>query len=263
MQIYDVIMLLVLAGAIAFGAWKGLAWQLASLSAIFVSYFVAYQYRHVLAARIDAPSPWNVFVSMLILYLGTSLVIWLVFRLVKGFIDKLKLKEFDRHAGALLGAGKGVLLCVLVTLFAITLLSKDQQQVIVDSRSGYYIALLLDQAHGIMPSEVHDVLHPYIHELDENLHDHSDHDHGENDLDAIGDPAGGTAAHELHTEAEEHHTGTAADNPHDPDNEHAADNPPEGNNPTDDDGDLAGFWGDLLRWAKRLEDVSGDASSTR
>ena len=255
MQIYDVIMLLVLAGAIAFGAWKGLAWQLASLSAIFVSYFVAYQYRHVLAARIDAPSPWNVFVSMLILYLGTSLVIWLVFRFVKDFIDKVKLKEFDRHAGAILGAAKGVLLCVLVTLFALTLLSKEQQQSIVDSRSGYYIALLLDHSHGIMPSEVHGVLHPYIHQLDEKLHDHSGDDHDDpHHAAADGNSPDGTAARDTHS-------WLPPDDRHNPDDEHAADSPRTDENPVDGDADLTGFWGDVLRWAKRLEERGGGSST--
>jgi membrane protein required for colicin V production len=255
MQVYDVIMLLVLAGAIALGAWKGLAWQLASLSAIFVSYFVAYQYRHVLAARIDAPSPWNVFVSMLILYLGTSLAIWLVFRFVKDFIDKVKLKEFDRHAGALLGAAKGVLLCILVTMFAVTLLSKEQQQSVVDSRSGYYIALLLDHAHGIMPTEVHDVLHPYMHKLDEKLHDHSEHDHSEHDHAVAGDSPGGTASQETHWWLPPEFWNN-------PDNGHAPEIPTSEENTPAGDADLASFWGDLLRWAKRL-DEGGDDTLTR
>jgi len=175
MQIYDIIMLLVLVGAVAYGAWKGLAWQIASLAALIVSYFVAVRFRLPLAERIEAPQPWNVFAAMLILYLATSLVIWLGFRMVKGFIDKLKLKDFDHQVGALVGGAKGVLLCVVITLFAITLLKESQQQAIVTSRSGYYIAVLLDSAHGVMPPEVHEVLHPYIHKLDEKVgQEHSD-----------------------------------------------------------------------------------------
>jgi membrane protein required for colicin V production len=183
MQIYDLIMIAVLAAAIAFGAWKGLAWQVASLSAIFVSYFVAYEFRQPVAERINASPPWNIFVAMLILYLLTSLLIWLTFRLVKSFIDKVKLKDFDRHAGALLGAAKGVVLCVIVTLFSMTLLSDSQKDAISRSRSGYYIAMLLDRAHPVMPAEVHDVLHPYLHKLDQQMpHPHSSHNHAHLDL---------------------------------------------------------------------------------
>jgi len=179
MQTYDIIMLVVLAAAIAFGAWKGLAWQVASLCAIFVSYFVALQFRQNVAEYIDAPNPWNVFLAMLILYLATSALIWIAFRLIKGFIDKVKLKDFDSHAGALLGAAKGVVMCVIITLFAMTLLSEQQRESIYHSHSGHYIALLLNQAHNVMPEEIHEVLHPYIHELENhNLdgHQHSEHE---------------------------------------------------------------------------------------
>jgi membrane protein required for colicin V production len=164
MQIYDIVMLIVLVSATAFGAWKGLAWQVASLSAIFFSYYVAVGFRGQLASRISATPPWNVFLAMLLLYVGTSFLIWLLFRFVSGFIDRVRLKSFDRQIGAMFGLAKGVVLCVLITLFAVALLGETQRRTIVESTSGRYIAMLLDEAHGIMPDEIHQVLHPYIHE---------------------------------------------------------------------------------------------------
>jgi membrane protein required for colicin V production len=169
MEAYDMIMLLVLAIATLFGAWKGLAWQVASLSSIFASYFIAYQFRGQVAQMINADPPWNMFLAMLILYLGSSLVIWVAFRFVSDFIERVKLKEFDRHAGAALGFCRGVLWCIIITLFAVTLLGDSRKQEIIHSRSGYYIAVLLDKSHAIMPEEVHEVVGPYIHSLDERL----------------------------------------------------------------------------------------------
>ncbi len=171
MEAYDVIMLIVIVAATLFGAWKGLVWQIASLAAIFASYFVAYQFREPVAARLSFDPPWNTFIAMLVLYLGTSLGIWIVYRFLSEFIDRLRLKEFDRQIGALLGLAKGVVLCVIITLFAVSLSQDAWRQKIVDSRSGYYIALLLDRAHPVMPEEIHDVLEPYIHKLDERLDD--------------------------------------------------------------------------------------------
>ena len=55
---------------------------------------------------------------MLVLYVVTSLAIWLLFRLVSGFIDRLRLKEFDRQLGGVFGAIKGGLWCVVITFFA-------------------------------------------------------------------------------------------------------------------------------------------------
>ncbi len=138
---YDLVMLGVLLAATAFGAWRGLAWQVASLAAIFASYVVAYRYREPVAAWIPVQAPWRVFVAMLLLYLATSLAIWVAFRVVSRWIDRVKLKDFDRQIGALLGFAKGVVLCVLITLFAVTLLGESQRSAIVKSHSGYCIAV--------------------------------------------------------------------------------------------------------------------------
>ena len=133
------------------------------------SYFVALRFREPVSQFVHASPPWNVFVAMLVLYVGMLLAIWIVFRMVSQFIDRMKLKEFDRQIGALFGFAKGLLLCVLVTLFAVTLLGETQRQAIVRSRSGNYIAQLLDKSSAVMPREVHEVLDPYINRLDEQL----------------------------------------------------------------------------------------------
>lgn len=173
MQGYDLLMLIVLVGAVVWGAWKGFAWQVASLASMAASYFVALTFRQQVSQFISATPPWNIFLSMLILFLGTSLVVWVGFNFVAEMIEKVKLKEFDRQVGALFGFAKGVLLCVLITLFAVTLLSEPQRQAICNSRSGYYIAILLDKADAVIPGEVHEVLNPYIERLDREI----DHPH--------------------------------------------------------------------------------------
>lgn len=173
MQTYDLVMIAVLVAAVAWGAWKGLAWQIASLASLVLSYFVALRFRQSVAQLIDASPPWNQFLAMLILFLGTGLVVWVVFNLVSELIERVKLKEFDRQLGALFGAAKGVLLCVLITLFSMALLGDSQRQAICNSRSGYYIAVLLDRAGTVIPPELHEVLEPYLHDLDRNVtHDH-------------------------------------------------------------------------------------------
>lgn len=184
MQTYDIIMIVVLVAATVWGLWKGLAWQLASLASIFLSYFVACQFREPVAQRINATPPWGMFLAMLILFLVTSLLVWIVFRFVRQFIDRLKLNEFDRQVGAVMGMGTGMILCIVITLFSLTLLSDAQRQSIINSRSGRYIAMLLDKAHPIMPKEVQDVLHPHLHAVLDEPHVQVDveHDAGEPDF---------------------------------------------------------------------------------
>ena len=184
METYDIIMLVVLLAATLFGAWKGFAWQVAATAAIVLSYFVAYEFRGVLAPKLPVDPPINVFVAMLILYIGTSLVIWLGFRFVSEMINKVKLKEFDRQVGALLGLASGVALCMVITFFAVTILGESQRQNICQSRSGFYIAKVIDRVHTLMPHEVHEVIGPYLHSLDKKLQDGSEGSGGmELDLD--------------------------------------------------------------------------------
>ncbi len=167
MEIYDIIMAVVLLGAMIFGAIKGFAWQLASISSIVVSYIVAYRFREPFSESIQAQPPWNRFLAMLILYVGTSLIIWVAFRMVSGTIDRLKLREFDRQVGAMFGLAKGALYCALITLFAVTLPGDKTRDRVVRSKSGRYIAQVLDRSDAVIPPEIHQVVRPYLERFNE------------------------------------------------------------------------------------------------
>jgi membrane protein required for colicin V production len=169
MQTYDLLMLLVLVAATLFGFWKGMAWQIASLASLVVSYFAALRFSAQLAPVFGEHAPWNRFVAMLVIYIVTSFVIWTVFRLISGMIDKVRLESFDRQLGAMFGLAKGVLLCVAITFFAVTLLPPAQGEAIVSSQSGRYIVALLDKSHSVFPPEIHQVIDPYLHKIEQRL----------------------------------------------------------------------------------------------
>lgn len=166
---YDILMIVVLVVATLFGAIKGFAWQLASIASIFASYLVAYRFREPFSESIKADPPWNRFLAMLILYVGTSLVIWVAFRMLSKSIDKMKLKEFDRQIGAAFGLAKGALFCILITMFTVALVGPEMREKIVQSRSGYYIARVLDKSDAVMPPELHDVVAPYIERFEQRI----------------------------------------------------------------------------------------------
>ncbi len=168
MEPYDILMLVVLAGATLFGIWKGLAWQLASTASLVVSYLAALRFSTELAPYFGNQAPLNRFIAMLVLYGATSFGIWLVFRFVSSWIDRCRMREFDRHLGGVIGAAKGTLLCIGITFFAVTL-SQSSRETVLRSRSGCYIALLLDQAGSVMPHELHQVLNPYLDRLEQEL----------------------------------------------------------------------------------------------
>ncbi|MEM0925171.1 MAG: CvpA family protein [Planctomycetota bacterium] len=167
MEIYDIVMLVVLIGAGLFGLIKGLAWQIASIASIAVSYLVALRFCEPLSRSIVAEPPWNKFLAMLILFVATSLIIWVIFNMVRKTIDRLKLKEFDRQIGAIFGLLKGALYCTLITLFAVTLMGDRVRELVVASKSGHFIAEHLDQAESVIPPELHDLLNPYLERFNE------------------------------------------------------------------------------------------------
>jgi membrane protein required for colicin V production len=172
MEWYDLFMLGILAGATIFGFVKGMAWQIASLASLIVSYFVALRFSEPLAATglLGEEAPWNRFVAMLVIYIASSFAIWMLFRLVSDAIDRVRLQEFDRQLGGLFGLAKGVLLCVAITFFAITVVP-NAREAILRARSGHYIAVLIARADAVMPAEVHEVIDPYLNKLEEELGD--------------------------------------------------------------------------------------------
>ena len=171
MQTYDVLMLVVLVAATIFGMWKGMAWQIASLASLVVSYFVALKFADQLAPTFQgiAPPPLNKFVAMLLIYMGTSFVIWTLFRFVSGIIDRVKLEYFDRQMGAIFGFAKGVLLCVAITFFAVSLLPQPQKEQILASQTGHYIVVMIDKTDTVVPPEIHEVIGPYLHRIEQQL----------------------------------------------------------------------------------------------
>ncbi len=167
-QPYDIFMILVIVGAAAFGFRKGMAWQLASLASLIVSAVVAVRFYPLLPLEISSDPQWNRYIVMLILYLGTSLAIWLAFRLVSGIIDRVKLQGFDHQVGGVFGLAKGILWCLVITFFAVTL-SEWARQAILKTYSGHYIAVLLEKGTPLLPDDVRNVLGTYIQELEGKL----------------------------------------------------------------------------------------------
>lgn len=171
MATYDLLMLAILAGMAMYGYFKGMAWQIAHLASFIASYFVAVRFADRLAPQITFVNPpANKFVAMLIIYVAASFAVWSIFRVIRSGIDSVKMEGFDHQMGAVLGFGRGVLWCVGVTFFAVTLLPATQKQQIVNSRSGYYIARLLDETDSLFPPEVHQVVGPYLDRLGNELH---------------------------------------------------------------------------------------------
>jgi membrane protein required for colicin V production len=163
---YDLVMLGILAAAAVLGYFKGMVWQLAWIAGIAASSYVALRFGGPLAPFFGQQAPWNKLIAMLALYVGTSLAVWLVFRVVSGAINAVHLSPFDHQLGLLLGLAKGALLCIIVTFFAVTLAPGYRHQ-IVASRSGRLVAELIVRADEYLPKDFAETVDPFVKQFED------------------------------------------------------------------------------------------------
>ena len=155
MLTYDLLMLVILVGLTIYGYFKGMAWQIAYIASFVVSYFIAMRFADRVAPSVTFVNPpLNKFVAILIIYAVASFGIWMIFRIVRRGIDKVKMDGFDHQMGALIGFARGALWCIALTFFALTLplLPEAAKRHIVSSKSGYYIAMFVDKSDGGLPA---------------------------------------------------------------------------------------------------------------
>ena len=162
MTFYDIIILVLLLGAVVFGYWKGLAWQIASVAAVVVSYFAAHRFRDQVAQFVQAEPPFNRIAAMLIIFVACSLIIWLAYAYVNRSLEKAELDGFNRQMGALVGALLGVLLCMVVTMFSVSLLGQSAHDSIHYSKFGPYVLRGISMVRMVVPEELSASLDPHF-----------------------------------------------------------------------------------------------------
>ena len=164
---YDGVMLLIVVFTTIHGFWKGATWQIAPIMSLVLGYMVAMPMSITTAHYFGEP-PQNRLFALVTIYIGVSLVVYLLFRSFRAGIDKAKLTEFDRHIGALLGALKGVLL-TLATTVGLLIYSTMAREIILKSESSTITAKIINAVYPILPQAMHQILRPYLHQLNSEL----------------------------------------------------------------------------------------------
>ena len=173
MQVFDIIVLVVLIAASVWGAMRGLVKQLASAGSLLLGYFVAISFRQTVAPHIPAEEPWNLFAAMTILFVATSLGVWIVFGFVKEKIEKNGLTNFDTQLGGLLGLGKGILVAMVMSYVGVVMLSEPQRNAVLNSYSGKQLCKAVAWAEAIVPAEWEQVLQPYLEPAEQHQQQHA------------------------------------------------------------------------------------------
>ena len=154
MATYDLIMLAIVTIATLFGAWKGLAWQIAWVSATAISSLVALKLRSSVANQLGMNGLVGEYVAMGLIFAAVSVIIWLLYRIGYSWIKRSGLGKFDRRLGAAAGIISGLLLCILITVISMAISGPAGQAQIRASSSGRWISSLLMRSNSYLPEDV-------------------------------------------------------------------------------------------------------------
>ncbi|GIX04690.1 MAG: hypothetical protein KatS3mg114_0559 [Planctomycetaceae bacterium] len=160
---YDLLMALLVVACALQGAWRGMVWQIAPIISLVLGYVVAYPLSEQLAPLFGEP-PTNRLFAMIAIYLVVSLAVYLIIRSIRVSLERLKLVEFDRHLGFLLGGVKGALLAVVVTVGLLSLAPRSRP-IILPSESRNLAARFCTWAAPYLPSAFRQLVAPYIAQL--------------------------------------------------------------------------------------------------
>src|SRR5437868_3578995 len=107
MTIYDAAMAGVVVAGMVWGAWKGIIWQLASISSLVLGYLVAHQLSPQLAPHFPGEPVVARALAMLAIYAAVSGGVFLTAWMLRSTLRQLRFEAFDRHLGMLMGGLEG------------------------------------------------------------------------------------------------------------------------------------------------------------
>ncbi|MFO8007585.1 MAG: CvpA family protein [Candidatus Brocadiia bacterium] len=116
--VLDLVVLALVLISLAFGYWTGFVWQIIRLSGSLVALWLAWYYHPVVARQLAGVLSSSVrhIGSAAVVFVGTLLLFYLLFYLVRKPINAMKPERPDRVLGAVLGLVKGALIVGLAAL---------------------------------------------------------------------------------------------------------------------------------------------------
>ncbi len=145
---------LVVLGILLFCAVKGAARGLLSQLSWVIALLLCFKFSGTLAPAIEpligVDPPLKQWLAMLAVYVGLCGVSFVVAGMLSGWMAKAKIIDFDKHLGGILGFVKGIVICMSVMFFAITM-SSPMRQIVSQTYSGYAAAVILHNSQYLIP----------------------------------------------------------------------------------------------------------------
>ncbi len=150
---FDILSLLILIVAAYRGAARGAVWQLAVIGAVILCIVFASQLSPHIEPHIPLHEPVRHWVTLAVIYALMSLVAFMVARYVRGWLEKVKFIEYDRHWGAILGLVKGAAFVIVATCF-IAVMLENLRPVVHESTTGKIVRYIVESTAPMMPAKV-------------------------------------------------------------------------------------------------------------
>ena len=158
---YDGAMVGVILAGMVWGVFKGVTWQVASLSSLILGYIAA----HTLSTQAAPYFPGEPVVArtlaMIAIYVGVSGGIFFVAWLIRATLQRWKFEAYDRHLGMLLGGATGGLVGIVVTLFIVSLAPQTRTP-IFSSPSGHVVSTVMASLGPVLPAKAREELAPFL-----------------------------------------------------------------------------------------------------
>ena len=149
-SIVDLVVLGILLYCGVRGASRGLLSQLSWVIALLLCFKFSGSLAPAIEPMIGVDPPLKQWLAMLAVYVGLCGVSFVVAGMLSSWMAKAKIIDFDKHLGGILGFVKGVIICMTVMFFAITM-SPPMRQIVSQTYSGYGAALILHNSKYLIP----------------------------------------------------------------------------------------------------------------
>lgn len=156
-HVYDIIILILVGWLTLRGAMKGMVSQLASIAAVVASFWASVRFGPVLEpiiqSALNTQPPWGKVLAITITFVGASIAVMILHRILAKIISAIRLKKYDQVCGAAFGFLKGALIAMIITFFAI-MLSEQSRAMVLQSRSGQVLVRAIQYGRTLLPEDV-------------------------------------------------------------------------------------------------------------
>jgi membrane protein required for colicin V production len=142
------------------GSWRGIIWQVASISSLVLGYSVAHPLSAQLAPRFPGEPLVARALAMLVIYAAVAGGVFLAAWMVRATLRQWKFEAFDRHLGMVFGGLEGALLGLIATLFVVSLAPQTRASIFA-SPSGRIVGQLMNLVGPVLPGEARQILAPF------------------------------------------------------------------------------------------------------